>query len=231
MALTKMGSIVQDIRGTLNGAVYSRNKGGAYVRTKVSPVQPRTPAQLAVRNTFALLSKRWSGTLTPAQRAAWTSFAAANPLTNVFGDSIVTSGLAAFVGLNAVLANIGVAPYSDPPVDKSVPALAAVLDLDAGVMGPVLSFDTAAQVVVAGAKYYVFMTPGLAPGITPGQSIYRFIGAYAAVAAATTVDVSAEWGARYGTFVAGQQIWGIVASVNITTGATTVGQKFSAIAS
>jgi hypothetical protein len=231
MALTKMGSIVQDIRGTLNGAVYSRNKGGAYVRTKVSPVQPRTPAQLAVRATFALLSKRWSGTLDQSQRAAWAAFATANPLTNVFGDSIVTSGLAAYVGLNAVLGNIGVPPVDSPPIDKSVPALAAPLQLTYAASTDDMEIATNAQATVAGAKYYVFATPNLAPGITPGESFFRFIGAFAATAMAVTIDISSAWENKFGDMAVGKQVWVIVASVNVTTGAVTVGQKFNAIGS
>lgn len=229
MALINLGALTQDVRGSLNGSVFSRNKGGAYVRTKVSPVQPRTPAQLAQRAIFSTNAKAWSGLLTPAQRAEWTAFALAFPLTNVFGNAITISGLAAYGQLNNVLGTIGISAELDPPADKSVVPLAAVTGLTNDATAGTLELTTDAQASLVGTKYYVFATSNLAAGITPGQSKFRFIGAFAALAAAVIVDISAAWGAKFGTPQVGQQIWVIVAQVNVATGATTVGQKFSGI--
>jgi hypothetical protein len=219
MALVLLGNAVQDMRGKLNGTVYSRNKGGAYARTKVSPIQPRTPSQIAVRANFSTNAKAWSGTLTADQRGAWALFAAANPLTNVFGNAIQISGLAAYQQLNAVLLLIGSPAINDPPADKSVAPLATVLDLAATATGPAIQIDTTEQAAPTDNAYYIFATPCLAVGVTPSLSQYRFIGSFPPTASAELIDFTTEWTARFGALLTGKQVSAYVAGVNTATGA------------
>jgi hypothetical protein len=232
MARIKLGGLAQDVRGSLNGTTFSRNKGGAYVRTRVSPVQPRTFYQLRQRSIFATNAKAWSQ-LTDSQRTAWTAFAAANPLTNVFGDSIIVSGLAAYQQLNAVLLTIGQPVISDPPADKTVIPIAAAVGMLSSSTGPLitnLEIGTDAQATSATTDYYVFATSVLQPGINPSKSAYRFIGAYSPVAAATAVNILTEYTAKFGSSTAtGKKIWAIVAQVSTDSGAVTVGQKFATV--
>jgi hypothetical protein len=230
MAKINFGGLAQDVRGSQNGLTYSRNAGGAYVRTKVSPVQPRSPRQLIVRASFALNSKAWSGTLTAAERTAWTAFAAANPITDVFGNAITINGLAMFNKLNQVLANLGIAMILTPPASLAVPALAAGVSLAAVHTTPTLVLTTASQTVTAGATYYAFATPSLAVGINPNQSVYRYIGALPAVASATSLAFGALWAATFGTMIAGKNVWVLLATASTTSGALTPPVKFSALA-
>lgn len=44
--------LLSDMRGSLGGNVFSRNRFGNYVRLRVSPIQPNTPAQLGAKTTF-----------------------------------------------------------------------------------------------------------------------------------------------------------------------------------
>lgn len=229
MALIATGSVVSDIRGSIAGTTYSRNKGGLYARARVAPINRNTPAQTFVRNNFAANAKLWSGTFTASERAAWTAFAAANPLVNILGASIIVSGLAMSQKLNQVLSQIGAAFITDPPPDLSVPALATVTGADVSVGGPV-EFETTAQAVVAGAKYYVFATTPLAAGKSPQSSQFRFIAAKAAVAAAVTVDISAEYEAIFPTVLAAGLVVGLlIATVNVDSGAVTPGLRFNAV--
>lgn len=229
MALIKLGSLAQDVRGSQNGLTFSRNKGGAYVRQKVSPVQPRTPAQLAVRENFSLNTKRWSGTMTQADRDSWTAYATTYPYTNVFGDASVLTGLAMSVARNQVLNQCGVASILAAPTDNSVTPIPVVLSFqtESGPFG--LDFSTAAQAAPADTLYYVFATPALPAGRNPGESIYRFLNTYAPVAAATTVDLTDDWSNLFGAAVSGQIIWAVIAQVSKTKGNITVGQKFSTV--
>ena len=57
MAKIKFGMMMTDARGKLGGQVFSKNKGGAYVRTKVTPSNPQTIAQTTRRALFAAI---WS---------------------------------------------------------------------------------------------------------------------------------------------------------------------------
>lgn len=229
MATILLGPIASDVRGSTGGTTFSRNKGGAYMRARVTPVNPFTSKQSVVRANFAVNSKAWSGTLTADQRAAWSFFAQNNSLINRVGQTIIISGNAMYNSLNQVLKQIGVAPISDPPTDLSVPALAAVLSYDVDSAGPATQILTAAQSVVAGAKYYIYATGPLAPGRTPQTNQFRFIGAYAAIAAAVFVDFTDAWQATFGTILAGKNYGVRVASVNTASGALTAPLTFSII--
>lgn len=226
MALIQLGGLVTGIRNSIKGSTYSQNKGGAYVKGKPIPTNPRTPAQRLVRANFAANAKLWSGTLTAAQRAAWTFFAANNPYTNVFGEVKQLSGMAMMMSLNQVLAQVGVAPIEDAPADLSVPALATITFLsspiDAGTPATDVTLNTDAQAVVAGARYYLFATPPLAGGRAAGVSDYRFIGILPAVAAAVQLTLDALYAVVFpGPAVTGQHIAVLAATVNMATGAVT----------
>lgn len=233
MALIQFGPNITGIRNSVAGQTFSQNKGGAYTKAKPIPSNPRTPAQTAVRANFATNSKLWSGTLTPEQRAAWTLFAGNNPYNNVFGQSKQLSGMAMMMSLNQVLLQIGAAIITDAPADLSVPALAALVPgtfaPGAGTPPNGISVNTVAQAVEAGAKWYTFATGPLAAGKTAGQSDYRYVGAYAAVAAATAVDMDPGYAAAFpGAGLAGQNVSVLVATVNVLTGAVTPALRFDA---
>jgi hypothetical protein len=229
MAKINFGGVVQDARGKQNGLVYSRNGYGSYVRRKVTPVNPKSVRQLAVRAAFAVNSKAWSGILTQAQRNQWIAFAAANPITDIFGLAITLSGIAMFNRMNQILANIGVAMITQAPVDLSVPALAAVIALTASHTGPTLTVGTASQSVVAGAEYYIFATGNQAPGVVPNQNQYRYIGAFAAAPSALQINIFNAWSAIFGALTVGKNIWCIVATVNTASGALTPPLKVQAV--
>lgn len=228
MALLTLGAIVTEARGSIGGTVFSRNKGGAYARARVVPINRNTPAQSLVRANFGSNSKVWTGLMSASERAAWTAFAAANQLTNILGAPITVSGMAMSMKLNQVLAQVGVGPILDPPPDLSVPALAAATAVVFDGTDETLKVTTAAQAVTAGAKYYIFATGPLAAGRTPQTSQYRFIGAYAATAAATDIDLTAKWTALFGaTWNTGAAIGVAVATVNTESGAVTPGLIFT----
>jgi hypothetical protein len=227
-ALIGLGSVVSDIRGSIAGTTYSRNKGGAYARARVAPINRNTPAQSLVRANFAANAKLWSGTFTASERAAWTAFAAANPLVNILGASIIVSGLAMAQKLNQVLAQIEAAPITSPPPDLSVDALAASTGATAVSGTHVIKVTTDAQTAVTDADYYLFATAPLAPGKTPQASQYRFVGQYSSVAANVDIDFSATYNALFGSvWIAGQSIGVLVATVNNVSGAVTPGVVYN----
>lgn len=236
MALIKLGSLAQDVRGSQNGLTFSRNKGGAYVRQKVTPVNPNTSAQRGVRAAFAANSKLWSGTMTAAQRAAWVAYASTYPYTNIFGDSSVLTGLAMSMAKNQVLNQLAVAAIVQPPVDNSVAAIPAATTMTANHTTPIISIATPAQSAAADTDYYVFMTPALPAGRNPSESTYRFVGSYAPSAAGVTVGAAGvnygKWAARFGALTVsnvGNIIWAVISQVSISKGNVTVGVKLSAV--
>jgi len=75
MAKITFAAPVAEARGKVGGIVYSRNTWGAYIRNKVSPVQPRTPAQNLIRAKMTQMAERWRDVLTSTQRLAWELYA------------------------------------------------------------------------------------------------------------------------------------------------------------
>lgn len=99
MAKIKFGMMMTDARGKLGGQVFSKNRSGAYVRTKVTPVNPRTTAQQENRSLLGTLSSAWSG-LADIERNSWNSAVESWLKTNVFGDQVKPTGKNLFTGLN-----------------------------------------------------------------------------------------------------------------------------------
>lgn len=97
----KFGSIATDGRGSIAGVTYSRNRGGAYARARVVPINPGSVEQSAVRSALALLTQRWGTTLTEGQRDGWEAYAEAVLLPDNLGDPRNIGGLPMYVRLNA----------------------------------------------------------------------------------------------------------------------------------
>ena len=116
----KFGSFVVAGSGKIGGHVAAKNRGGAYLRTKVTPLNPNTNAQASSRALLASLSTAWSG-LTDAQRASWNGAVASFATTDIFGDLRNPSGLNLYVKLNANLSNAGLPLLSVAPEKVEVP--------------------------------------------------------------------------------------------------------------
>ena len=126
MAKIKFGMMMTDARGKLGGQVFSKNRAGAYVRTKVTPSNPRTSTQMISRSILGLLSASWSG-LTDVQRRAWNSAVNDWQKTDVFGDSRKPTGKNLFTGLNKELLQSGQSQLNLPPEKVIMPELAELV--------------------------------------------------------------------------------------------------------
>ena len=120
--------------GSIGGTTFSRNRYGAYTRTRAIPVNPNTLAQQNARSRLSTYSANWQ-TLTASQQLAWKSWANQNPITNTLGAQQVLTGQAAYVGLNTRLAQatdtaIDVPPLT--PAPTSLVSLSGTWDIGAG---------------------------------------------------------------------------------------------------
>lgn len=221
MAKVKFGAMVNDARGRMDGVVYSKNQYGAYVRQKVSPVNPLSPAQTQVRANMSIISKAWGGILTAVQRAAWDGFAKLNPVVDVFNDKQQLSGIAMYNRINGVLLKIGAARIDDPPVNLSILSLLSA-SITASAGPTVLSIAFTATPLLAGIKLYVWATPGLSPGVTFFKPFLRYIGVSAAAQVSPYV-ATAAYTAKFGDMVSGQKVGLLIATVDSTTGAVSPG--------
>lgn len=219
MAKVKLGALTQDVRGTLNGNVFSRNRGGAYVRTKVSPVQPLSAFADFARQCFGSLSQRWSTVLTDEQRAAWEAFAAVHPFINIFGDAIILGGVAFYQAANRRLLQLGEAFVDDPPLTWSVEDTGGVtLSIEAG--GDFLI--SIGRALTADELLYVFATPILMGARTPQRNDFRLIQTPENPLVTPAADCFAVYNARFAPqeLIIGNRVAVRVQIINTETGAS-----------
>ena len=126
MARVKFSALVSEMRNKLNGSVFSKNRGGNYLRNKVTPVNPQSLYQTQKRSIFGGISSLFRS-LTSAQVNAWNDAAQDFPYTDIFGDSKILSGHQLHQKLNTNLAQISVPPLSNPPTPRTIEAVSWVL--------------------------------------------------------------------------------------------------------
>jgi len=203
-----------DMRNKLNGSVFSKNRYGAYVRTKVTPVNPQTTAQQNVRNRLATNAQAWRD-LTEAERQSWIDGAVNYPTTDIFGNAKILSGSALYTSLNNNLAMVGVAAIASCPLPVAIPQL----ELTA-----LAADDSANTVIVTGTTpvpadfaMAVFATPNVTPGRSFVKNLFRFTHAEPA-AATSPFDISTEYVALFGDPVTGNKIFVKAFYVSTITG-------------
>lgn len=225
MAKIKLSAIVSEMRGKLNGSVFSKNRGGAYLRTKVTPVNPQTIAQGNVRALLTTLSQGWRA-LTEAQRLAWNSAVSAFTSTDIFGDIKTPSGINLYNKLNLNLGAIGEAPISTPPVAVGVGYLSA-LSLAADASAGTIAATFTAEGASADQTVIVEATPCLSAGKSFVKSEFRQIGTFAGDATSPQA-IGAMYVAKFGAMTEDKKIFVRMKFVDKNTGVA--GQYTSASA-
>lgn len=138
--------------GSIADRTHSHNRAGQYTRNRRAPVQPvGTGRRAAVRAAFAAASAGWAG-LTDPQRAAWTSFADAHPITDSLGQNVVLTGHQMYVRVNSSRVNVGFASDVAPPADLSFPDCSGCVftfDVVTGISVTAPSGAASAEVAVA----------------------------------------------------------------------------------
>lgn len=221
----KFGALVVAGSGKLNGWVASRNRAGAYFRTKVTPVNPQSSSQLTVRNRLTTYSQLWRG-LTAAQRAAWNGAVGSYARTDIFGDLKNPSGFNLYVRINNNLVTVGAAAILVPGIPDEVSVV--TLDTLAGAAGASTLSMGLSGAVPAGTAVKVFATAAQSPGVSFVKSEYRLITTLPA-ASGTPVALGALWETKFGDLVAGQKIFVKIVFVNTATGQESTPQSISAI--
>lgn len=210
----KFGAIVVAGSGKINGFVASRNRAGAYFRTKVTPVNPQSTAQLNVRNRLGTRSQAWRG-LTDTQRSAWNAAVSSFAKTDIFGDLKNPTGFNLYQALNNNLVTVGTAAISVPPIPAAVSTVTVTSISPAagtGLIPMVLSGN-----VPAGTAVKVFATAPQSPGVSFVKSEYRLITTLPA-ATATPVALGASYSTKFGSWSSGQKLFFKLVFVSTTTG-------------
>jgi len=211
----KFGALVVAGSGKIGGHVAARNSAGAYLRTKVTPVNPRTVDQVAARARLGANAKAW-GEITQAERDSWNQNSVDFNSKNIFGDKIKLSGINVFSRLNNNLLLIGEATLTTPPVAESFAGPTQV-SISSIVAGDVLTISPDFDVPV-GASGVVRMTSPQSAGKKFVKSEFRVID-IAPAGSAAPYDVSAAYVTKFGALPQeGQKVFVEVYLISKETG-------------
>ena len=125
MARIKFSGVVSEVKGKLNGTVFSRNRGGAYMRNNKSGQTTNSAKSSQVKNKFGSLASRWRS-LTVDQQNEWNAAGINYPTVNKFGDTRTPSGYELFMRLNGTLELMGQPIQVLPSLPKTISPIGAV---------------------------------------------------------------------------------------------------------
>jgi hypothetical protein len=169
----KFGAIVVDGRNKIGGHVMSKNRAGAYMRTKVTPVNPRTTYQSNARALLSLISTSWDQ-LSYVAILAWNSAVTAWSKTDIFGDIKHPSGFNLYQKLNNNALRVGGTLLDVPPVRVGLSDL-GVLTIGVVTASSIpLTFTLPS--LGTNEKLEVSATPAISSGKMFVKSEYRIIG-------------------------------------------------------
>ncbi len=222
----KFGSIVVDARNKIGGHVASKNRFGSYLRTKVTPTNPRSSYQIQSRARLASLSSGFRA-LTQAQIKAWNDAASLFQKTDIFGDLKTNTGLQLYVGLNYNRLLIGQTAINTPPQPKQA-EVEYIQGLTITKATNTMQIDLTDD-VPANSYMIVAATPALSAAKNFVRSELRIIGTYDP-STPTPVDVYAEYAAKYGGIgQQGQKIFVEIWFIDTNTGIPSGKQQISAL--
>lgn len=214
MAKVKFSALVSDMRGKLNGSVFAANRGGSYLRNKVTPTNPNTSYQAAVRNRLTQFAQSFR-TLTAAQITAWNAAVSQWARTNVFGDLKNPTGLQLYIRLNSNIQNAGGTAIDEPPLAAGVDPVESVsiaVSATAGTFVPTITPDP----VPADHALIIEATEGLSAGISNANNKFRQI--LVVAAGAVPADIINEYNAKFGDLVIGKKYFVRCKMIRVSTG-------------
>lgn len=230
MATILFGNGVADVRGSINGTVFSRNANGAYARNRTTPINPQTAAQVTQRGRLTSLSSAWRE-LTDAQRDTWTKATRSYPYTNRLGQTSYYTGPQLYNKLNLALLSAGLPTLSIPAVPVAFPGLGGFI----ASMGLTTGVLTTAEVnfegnIPSGFSATVFASPGVSAGVSSSKYPKVKIVTRAGTGSDRVV-FGAEYLDKFGSPSAGARVMIEVRLICDATGQETVVAQTSAIVS
>lgn len=216
MAIIIPGVAISQASGRVGGTIFSRNRGGAYIRNGSIPATVTTPAAQSIKSITAAMSQLWA-TLNEEEREQWREWAAQNPVINRLGQSRTLSGHQAFVQTNARLQYGGFSTIASPVLTPSP----APFTPGAVVFTPNTSTLTVAYTPTpapAGTAVQVYAYLANSAGVAYVKNRLALVHT-SATAAASPVAIWGEVENRFGTPQAGQTLHLGLRALDSTSGA------------
>ncbi len=202
--------------------VSQKGQFGQISRTLAIPANPRTAAQMTIRDNLSRIAAKWR-TLTETQRAEWMAAATAVKSTSRLGQSGALSGFQLFTKINCTLAQFGQTSVTTPPLRPEFPDLAPqglAITNTGGVVALKLTCptDPGDNTIVRGSK-------PVSQGIEVCKD-FRILGTCPAPVAGSS-DITGLYTARYGLLKAGTKAY--VQVNQVVDGWESLPRAFSAI--
>jgi len=216
MAKIQFGSIVTDMRNKLDNQIYSRNRGGAYVKAYAIPANPDTAYQQLYRGYFASVAAQWQG-ITEAQRQTWLLNCEKFPVIDNLSNKIILSGWNLFIRLNQNLTIAGQSTIATCPQKQGTPLVSGFyVTADTGSGQLLLHSDLAS--IPTGYTGILFMTAGYSPTINYFRKYQRLLTTLANGSTFDGLDITATWLARFAGVAVGNKIASYFYLINNSTG-------------
>ncbi len=165
--------------GSVAGLVFSHGRSGMYTRALSTPTNPDTQLQRVIKNAMKTLTPLWGQTLTAAQRAAWSLYAANVPMTNPLGQTIFLTGQNHFMRVNLVRIQANIAILLIAPVvfdlgSFTAPSINSILSIPQSMT--ILFENTDDWANATGGFMICYLGKTVGPGIAFFGGPYRLLG-------------------------------------------------------
>jgi hypothetical protein len=200
MAKIMYGTIAGAVSGAVGNQVFSHNRYGAYVRTRVIPTKSGTASALQARATLINASQGWA-LLTDDQQGAWRTYAQSNPIVDRLGQKQTLDGHGAYVQVNARMLVGGMAKLS-LPVAKASPASLLTCSFTA-IHAGLCNLVFTPTPLGSGLKIWVKAAVVDSPGVNYVTNLMKLV-AVSTAAEASPFDLASAIEGRFGTLSAGQ---------------------------
>lgn len=187
--------------GSYQGMTASRNRFGQYMRTRATPVQPNTPAQLNQRARMTTNAAAWRA-LTDAQRAGWLSLGLAISRQDSLGQTYTMNGFMAYCSVNNNKLDAGDSAVSDAP---TIVTPADVATATVTLTAAAFSVAYTATPLAAANRLFVWVSPQRSAG-RKFNGDYRLL-TVSAAAAASPLVLTALYTSRFGVPIVGNRIF------------------------
>ena len=225
MARVKFSALVSEMRNKLNGSVFSKNRGGNYLRNKVTPVNPQSVFQTQKRSIFGSISSRFRS-LTAAQVNAWNDASQQFPYSDIFGDSKILSGHQLHQKLNTNLAQINVPPLPDPPTPRTIEAVGWVLS-DFTLAGSAWQIELDFGSGDVNDYYIIEATPPVPASVNFVKNKFRSFGIVEPIGTdPIPVNIFNAYTDRFGVPQAGSRFFARVFAVSKVSGQVSLASQF-----
>jgi hypothetical protein len=170
--MAKLIPTLGTLSGSLNAIVFSHNKGGAYMRQRVKPINPGTTVQTQARSRLAFYAKLW-GTIDSTTMQGWKDYAATHPIIDRQGSSMTISGQSMFVRRNAQASAVGYTGSLAAPGVLSPRAIALSSASISAANVTTINCTFAASPIASNSKIELLLSPAMSPGKDLGLSSAR----------------------------------------------------------